>query len=880
MAFQPGLAAGTRRQALAVCGLLLLAVAMVFVQTVRYGFVNLDDGEYVSENLHIFPGLSMSGIAWVFSHAHAANWHPVTGMSHMLDCQIYGLRAGGHHLTNVLLHAATAIALFLLLRQITGSFWPAALVAALFAVHPLRVESVAWIAERKDVLSGLCFVLILGTYVWYVRGPASWHRYLPLAVLFAMGLMAKPMLVTVPALLLVLDYWPLGRMAGSPLRRREGGGPRSAGTAAPSTPVPLARLVLEKVPLLVLVGVCCGMTMWAQGKFSAFDRHVAPWWRIANALVSYVLYLIQFVYPVGLAAFYPRPQYGLPLWQVLGALVLLVSILAAGLRWRRRCPYLLVGWLWYLGMLVPVSGIAQVGSQRMADRYTYLPQIGVYIALAWGIADICRGRPRCCRLLGIGSALVLAVLMGCAWRQTSFWRDSETLWRHALACTSENSEAENSLGADLAMRDRFDEAIAHYQTALRFRPDYMEAHANLGAALSAQGRWEEAVSHCRKAVEIKSYSAMAHNNLGAALAGQGRGDEAVRWYEKALDLDPDYLQAGVNLVSLLTAQGRLKEAAAARQKILERTPNQVEVHDSLGNALGRLGRIEEAMAEYRNALAIKPDDVEACINLGYVLTCLGRFDEAMPQYQKALEIQPETVELQNDVAMCLAGQGRFDQAVAHYRKALQIKPDYMPARSGLARTLAAQGHASDAIAEYEAALRSEPGGVEIHAELGNLLLRLGRRNEAAAHYRSVVKLSPGNPLAWNNLGVALAGGGRFDEALAAFQQALQRQPDCVEAQKNLAWLRATCPLASLRNGGEAMEHARRADQLCGGKRADVLDVLAAAYAEAGRFPEALGTARKALDLAARQKAASMADVLRTRIALYEAGKPLHEPPGR
>jgi tetratricopeptide (TPR) repeat protein len=865
------LGARARGQALAVCGLLLLAVVLVFIQTLRHGFVNIDDGVYAAGNPHISPGLTAAGVTWVFTHSHAGNWHPLTGLSHMLDCQFYGPGAGGHHLTSLLLHAATAMLLFLVLRQMTGSLWPSAAAAALFAVHPLRVESVAWIAERKDVLSGLCFVLTLGAYVWFVRGPRSWKRYLPLLVFFALGLMAKPMLVTVPALLLVLDYWPLGRMPGSPFRAVSGG--------ALSAREPARRLLWEKIPLVLLVAVFCLLTLWAQQKASAFGNYVTLPWRVANAFVSYVTYIVQLFYPLGLAAFYPHPEYHLPLWKAFGALVVLVCITVAAVKWRQRCPYLLVGWLWYVGTLVPVSGsVFQVGSQAMADRFTYLPQIGLYLALAWGLADLCRSWRHRRWWSGLGSALVLAVLMGCAWRQTSFWYDSETLWVHALACTSENGEAENSLGFDLAERGHLDEAIAHYREALRFRPDYMEAHANLGAALSAQGRRDEALAHCRKALEIKPHSEMALNNMGAALAEQGRVDEALRYYQAAIDTDPDSMHARVNLASLLTAHGRLKEAAAEYQRILEIAPNNAEVYKNFGNALGRMGRIDEAMAEYRKALTIKPDDVQAHTNYGYILTCLGRFDEAMTHYQKALEVQPEAAELQNNVAMCLAGQGRLDQAVARYRRALEIRPDYLPAHNGLARALAAQGNASGAIAEYQAALKIQPSSVEIHADLGNLLLGLRRGDEALVHFRKIVELSPGSALACNNLGVALASQGRFDEGLAQFRRALQIQPDSFETQKNLAWLRATCPLASLRNGGEAIEHARRADQLCGGKRAEVLDTLAAAYAEAGRFAEALSTARKALDLATRQKARAMADILRTRIALYEAGKPFHEPP--
>ena len=655
------LGARARRQTRAVCALLVLSVALVFGQTLRHGFVNIDDGVYVTENPYISHGLTPSGVAWAFTQSQAGNWHPLTGLSHMLDCQIYGLGAGGHHLTSVLLHAATAVLLFLVLSRMTGNLWPSAVVAALFAVHPLRAESVAWVSERKDVLSGLCFMLTLGAYVWFVRGPASWKRYLLLLVVLALGLMAKSMLVTLPALLLVLDYWPLGRMSGSP--------PGGARTAASSAAQRNWRLVREKIPLLLLVAAACLATLWAQEKAAAFGNYLTLSWRIANAFVSYVAYLVQFFCPWGLAAYYPHPEYHLPLWQALAALLVLACISVAAVRWRRRVPYLLVGWLWYLGMLLPVIGIVQVGSQAMADRYTYLPQIGIYIALVWGVADLCRWWPPRRWLCGVGTALLLAMVMGCAWRQTCFWSDSETLWTHALACTSENSAAENSLGLALAKRGHLDQAMEHYREALRFRPDYMEAHANLSAALAARGRRDEAFAHCQKALEIKPHSAMAHHNMAAALADLGRLGEALRYYQKAIDIDPDYVQSRMNFAALLTTQGRIKEAAAQYQKVLEIEPDNAAVHDSFGNALGGLGRIEEAMAQYRKALAIQPDDAEAHTNYGYALTCLGRLDEAMTHYRKALEIQPEAALLQNGVALCLASQGRLEDAVAHYRKA-------------------------------------------------------------------------------------------------------------------------------------------------------------------------------------------------------------------
>ena len=456
-----------RCQVLAVCALLLLAVGLIFGQTVADEFVNYDDDMYVYDNPHVAQGLTVSGTIWVFSHGHGGNWHPLTGLSHLADGQLFGLAAAGHHATNVALHAATVLALYLVLWRMTGACWPSALAAAIFALHPLRVESVAWVAERKDVLSGLCFVLTLGAYVWYVRSTFSWRRYLLLTALFALGLMAKPMLVTLPFVLLLLDYWPLGRMGS---HRRQ--------------------IVIEKLPLLVLAAACCAITLWVQGEAVLPDERLPFCWRAANALVSYVAYVGQLFCPMGLAVFYPHPGAHLPLWKVAGAAVLLVSISAAAVSCRRRAPYVLVGWLWYVGMLVPVVGLVQVGAQEMADRYTYLPQIGLCISLAWLAAAACRHWPSPRWASSMAATVVLLALMACAWRQTSFWRDSEALWTRALACTSRNNVAHTNLGIFLAGQGRLDEAISQYRRALDIKPNFAQRTAIWALPWPARARWK------------------------------------------------------------------------------------------------------------------------------------------------------------------------------------------------------------------------------------------------------------------------------------------------------------------------------------------------------------------------------------------------------
>src|SRR6266436_473608 len=402
---------------------------LVFGQTLWHDFINYDDQRYVYENTKITGGLSISGIAWAFTHIHSLNWHPLTTISHMLDCQLYGLNAGWHHFTNVLLHTLAAILLFLALQQMTGAVWQSAFVAALFAIHPLRVESVAWIAERKDVLSGVCFMLTLLAYVYYTHAP-SLRRYLGVVLVFVLGLMSKPMLVTLPFVLLVLDYWPLRRIG------------RQTSYAGRQLLIPL----LEKIPLIALSAVSSVVTFFAQKGAVGFTEQLPISARINNAVVSYVAYMWQMLWPVRLAVFYPHPEHRLRLWEIISCLVILICITAVAIALRKQRPYFITGWLWYLGMLVPVIGLVQVGWQSRADRYTYLPQIGLYVVATWAVADLTGLWRRQRTILSAAAILTIAVLSWRAWIQTSYWRDSETLFTHVLAVTSNNGVAENNLG--------------------------------------------------------------------------------------------------------------------------------------------------------------------------------------------------------------------------------------------------------------------------------------------------------------------------------------------------------------------------------------------------------------------------------------------------
>ncbi len=663
---------------LAVCGLLLLAVIAVFGQVVGHGFVNFDDGDYVVENRHVQEGLTGPWLVWAVTGYDAFNWHPLTWLSHTLDYQLYGLKPAGHHLTSLLLHATTAILLFLTLRRMTGALWPSAFVAAVFAIHPLRVESVAWVSERKDVLSGLLFTLTLWFYVRYAERPPSWGRYVLVMASFTLGLMAKPMLVTLPFVLLLLDYWPLGRWQGA--GSKEHGArisnlksqirdSRSSLSNSLYAPRSLLALVAEKIPMFALAAASCVITFAAQrGAIAPLqERDFSS--RIAGATVAYVTYLGKMFYPADLSILYGLPNGPPPTSEVLAAVILLTSISIAVFAIRRKCPFLLFGWLWYLGTLVPVIGLVQVGKQALADRYTYLTQIGLYIAFAWGVANTAASRPYR-RGLAVLSALVLAGLIVSAWQQTRYWRDSVTLWSHALACSAETSVAHRCLAQALIGRGQVEEGIAHLQRALEITPDFAEAHNNLGYVLAGQGKIDEAIAHYQRALEAQPDYAEAHYNLGFALAGRGQVDDAISHYRKALETKPEFAEAQYNL----------------------------------GNALDRRGQVAEAISHYRKALEIKPDFAEAHNNLGHALAGRGQVDEAIDHYRKALEVQPDYAKAHNNLGHALAGLGQVDEAIAHYRQALAIQPGYAIAHVNLADVLASHGKPEEALAHYQKAL--------------------------------------------------------------------------------------------------------------------------------------------------------------------------------
>lgn len=680
----------------AICVVLAGITWTVFGQTLGHDFVNYDDNLYIYENPNIVSGLTRPAILWAFTHGHAGTWHPLTSLSHMLDCQVFGLNAGSHHFTNVLLHTLAVVLLFLFLQQVTGAPWRSAFVAAVFAVHPLRVESVAWVAERKDVLSGVFFMLTLLAYARYVSGERSLLRYLSVAFCFALGLMAKPMLVSLPLVLLLLDYWPFRRFGSQSLGNHANFARRSN----------FSHLVAEKIPLFLLSLLSSLLTWWAQRAFMRSTSEIPLVLRAENAIVSYVRYLWQLLWPADLAPFYPHPQATLSLLLVVAASVLLVAISAIVLCYGRKFPYLTTGWGWYLIMLLPVIGLVQVGEQALADRYTYLPQIGIVLAITWTAADATAGIRQLKRFVAFTAVAVTVILAWCAFHQTRYWRDSESLWLHTLA--------------------------------------------------------------------VKENNALAHNNLADVWSRSGRVDDAIRQYQAALKVMPESPVARNNLGSHFLKQGKVAEAIEEFRRVLSRDPQSIRARFSLADALMRSGRAAEAVAEYEKALAIKPD---------------------------------------------------------------------------LARG---------------------------HLALGHALMRAGRLADAIAQFKIAVQLEPGHAHARNSLATAFAAKQQWGEAIRCWRETLEIDPNNVAAQSGLAWTLATAPDPTLRNGAAALAVAQHLFQTVDASDPALLRVLAAAYAEAGRFSEAIKTTERGIALAKSQHRADFAALLEGDLELLQSAQPLRD----
>jgi tetratricopeptide (TPR) repeat protein len=658
----------------------LIAVALVLVTIALYwpatshDFVNYDDDMYVKDNTHVTSGVTLGNARWAFGSEYAGNWHPITWLSHMLDCQMFGLNPWGHHLTSVLIHALNAGLVFVWLRLMTGATWRSLLVAALFALHPLRVESVAWVSERKDVLSGFFGLLALMAYVRYAQGrrqnpapPNTQHAtrntfhassfYFLSLFLFALGLMSKPMLVTWPLVMLLLDYWPLGRMQ-NPEAGNTQHVTRDTFHVSRFTLLPL---LVEKIPFFVLVVLASVATLVAQKHGGAVmeSKSLPVDARVSNALISYDRYLGKLLWPTDLAVYYPHPgQWPLGKLVLAGGLILGISALLFVM--RRRSPVLLVGWLWFLVTLVPVIGLVQVGGQAMADRYTYLPSLGALILAVWGAYELTRSWRYRVMALSVAGGAATVLCLALTGQQMGYWKDSETLFRHALQVTENNQIALKSIGDALDHKGQTDEAIRQYQEAIRVKPGYADAHNNLGNALLKNGQPNDAIRQFQEAIRLKPDYPEAYNNLGNALIKKGQPGEAIGRYQEAI---------------------RLK-------------PNDANTHYNLGNAFLKNGQPEDAIRQYQDAIRLKWDSPAAHYNLGVVHGMKGQPDEAIRHFQEAVRLKPDYAEAHSNLGTAFYQQGRIGEAVREFQEALRLRPDFADARRNLDLALAARADSS------------------------------------------------------------------------------------------------------------------------------------------------------------------------------------------
>jgi tetratricopeptide (TPR) repeat protein len=611
---------------------LFLATFAVYSQVRHFDFVNFDDPEYVSGNNHVRAGLTAGGLVWAFTSFDAANWFPLTWLSHMAAYQLFGLSAGWHHLINVLIHALGSLLLFAALHRMTGALWRSALVAFLFALHPLHVESVAWIAERKDVLCAFFWFLTLWCYARYVQQPGV-GRYLPVLLAFCGGLMSKSMIVTLPFVLLLLDVWPL----------------RRAHRLA---------VLWEKAPLLACAAGVSLVTYISQQQGNAVRSlsSLPAGLRVANAAVTYVVYIARMCWPTRLAVYYPY-NHDLPVWQAAAAAVALAGVTALVLRRLRRYPYLAVGWLWYLGTLVPVIGLIQVGGQSSADRYTYLPTVGLTIMLSWGGADLLQRHPRTKTAAAIAAGAACSACLVLTWLQIGYWADSGSLFQHAVDVTTGNYIAQNNLADYYLTHLRNEEARGHVLEALRLKPNYPEARVNLATIFRRTGQAADSEREYRVALEIQPDNVEAHSGYGALLLGQGRANEALREFSTVIQLRPGY------------ADG----------------------HYDMGRLLAATGRMDQAMGQFEETIRLQPDYADARHSLGVALIGMGRMDEALAQFGAEARLSPADAGVHNTMGMLLASMGRLDEAIAQYQEALRIKPGFAAARKGLEAAFARRG---------------------------------------------------------------------------------------------------------------------------------------------------------------------------------------------
>ncbi len=777
------------RHVIVAAGLCIVTL-LVYLPASRFDYLNYDDPDYVTENPHVLKGITAESVRWAFTAAHAFNWHPVTWLSHMLDVELFGSGPAWPHLANALLHTANALLVLVLLRQLTGQFWVSVFVAAFFALHPLRVESVAWVAERKDVLSTFFGLLTLLCYTLFAKGRSSGtqpavqssadsaqtqraHFWYVLALLsFALGLMSKPMLVTWPFLMLLLDYWPLKRLSTN-----------GAGTAHT-----LRNLVVEKLPFFALTVGSCLVTYYVQKQGAAVQTWFPVWARLENAFVSYARYLGKILWPFDLAVPYPHPGKW-PGSSVLLAMLLVFAASAVAWVTRRTQPYVFVGWFWFAGTLVPVIGLVQVGLQSMADRYTYFPSIGLFLALGWLVAEWVRENTKLRRATVVTATVLIVALAVRTSDQLQHWRNTETLFTHSIRCTRANTDAMSALGNYMLKCGRIDDALEWYKRAWTAMPGLGEFRPDAAVMFLEPNPTNVAMLNFKKA--LKTNAAMADacaqvlNNIGFVMARKGRADDAILWYRAALELKPKYGYALHNLAVELAVQGKHSEAIEFYTAAVSAMPHEPKIHLGLAQSLKAVGQPARAIPHFVAALSAFPQDASVHEQLGVCFAETGAVAEAIKHYQKALELNPRLFKTRNNLGAAFLSIGQYDEAIQQLRAAIQLSPNYAAAHENLGIALAAMGQLDDAVVHLRRAIELEPDVANTHFNLANVFVQQKKLHAAVVEYRQTLRLDPKHVAALCNLGSVLIELGERAEAARYIRKALELAPECTPAQQLL-----------------------------------------------------------------------------------------------
>jgi tetratricopeptide (TPR) repeat protein len=663
--------------------MLALATAGVYYQVYSFEFVNYDDAEYVYQNPYLKNGITASAVKWAFTTGYACFWHPLTWLSHALDWQLFGNNPAGHHIISVIFHVANTLLVFWVFKKMTNAVEASAFVAALFALHPLHVESVAWVSERKDVLSTFFWLLTMWAYVRYVRR-TSVSGYLLMVVFFALGMMSKPMLVTLPFVLLLLDYWPLGRFDK----------PRHKTTGF---------LIIEKIPLFAIAfgASIVAYIVQKQGKAITTGENYTFLIRLANGCISYMQYIIKMIWPTRLAMFYPHPGRNVSVLYAVISAVILLAVTILMIRFSKGRRYLFTGWFWYIGTLVPVIGLVQVGSHAMADRYSYITLTGLFIIIAWGLPELLSKWRYRKIVLGIAAVMVLMAMGIGTYLQVGYWKNNFALFTHAIEVTQDNYTAYNNLGTTYIDLGRYQDAIESLKQAIRINRNCTEAYNNLGVAFNKLGLWQDAVDTFKQVIRVKPDCAKVHCNLGVAYGGIGSYQDALEIYKRAVIIDPALAEAHCGIGAAYLDLGRYQDAIEPLKQAIRIERNYTDAYYNLGVAFNKLGRWQESIDAFKQVIRVKPDWAEVHYNLGVAYGGIGSYQEEIESYKQAISIKSDYADAHYNLGFSCGVLGLHQESIDSFKQAISIKPDWAEAHFNLGVTYLMTGDKDSSVQEYE-----------------------------------------------------------------------------------------------------------------------------------------------------------------------------------